>query len=283
MTTVIELEPLRRTRWRTSPERAVRTLEDAREFLRDVGFCLMYPIRPPVLAPTFIGAVLGSDQELPTAKQAAVDPRAQTAAELATRLLNEKLAFEVPYGDAGSLLVGAGEFPYFYALIGERNPKTLPSAGPRGEKMLVRHTYEIILKAAGTEAALLSSLGKSISEAALARALQDLWRHLRIVRSDPRTSDDSAHFTWDAFHRWAEKEVRQGMHLSRDEALSALISRYLETVIAAEPKEIEEFLSPFVPRSKVREVVKALSAAREVENVPGTQCLRIREIVAERR
>jgi len=283
MTTSPELAQSRRERWRLTPERAVRTLDDAREFLRDVGFCLLYPVRPAVVVPTFIGATLGAEESLPTTKQAAVDPRARLASELVIRLLNEKLAFEVPYGSETSLLVSAAEFPYFYALIGERNPKTPPSAGPRGEKMLVRHTFELIQKAAATEQQLLTNLGKSISESALVRALQELWSHLRIVRIDSRASDHANAITWDALSRWAEKEVRTGMHMSRDEALSFLISRYLESVVAAEPREVEDFFGPFAAKSKIREVVKAMSAAREFENVPGTQRIRIREVVTERR
>jgi hypothetical protein len=32
---------------------------------------------------------------------------------LALRLLDQKLAFEVPFGESGSLLVSPAEFPYF--------------------------------------------------------------------------------------------------------------------------------------------------------------------------
>ena len=41
----------------------LRTLDDAHRFVESVGFCLMYPMRPPLLAPTFIGAWTGSDRE----------------------------------------------------------------------------------------------------------------------------------------------------------------------------------------------------------------------------
>jgi hypothetical protein len=52
------------------------------------------------------------------------------------------------------------------------------------------------------------------------------------------------------------------------EALSALISKYLNCVIAADLQEIESFFGNFVPRSKVREAVNALLGARELSFVP---------------
>jgi hypothetical protein len=52
--------------------------------------------------------------------------------------------------------------------------------------------------------------------------------------------------------------------LSVGEALSALISKYLDCVIAAEPQEIVVFLSNLVSRSRVNEALNALLAAREL-------------------
>ena len=47
-------------------------------------------------------------------------------------------------------------------------------------------------------------------------------------------------------------------------ALSALISLYLDTVIAATSDEIETFLSPLAPRSRIREVVSGLTTTRQL-------------------
>jgi hypothetical protein len=55
-----ELDQLRRDKWHLTGA-PVRTLDDARRFIESVGFCLMYPMRKPLLAPTFIGAWTGSD------------------------------------------------------------------------------------------------------------------------------------------------------------------------------------------------------------------------------
>ncbi len=70
-----QLQELRREKWRLNG-RPVRTLEDAREFIDSVGFCLLYPQRPAVLAPTFVGAYKGSDEKLPITQMAFADPDA---------------------------------------------------------------------------------------------------------------------------------------------------------------------------------------------------------------
>ena len=53
--TDLELLQLRQEKWRLDGK-PIRTIEAARTFLEDVGFCLMYPQRPALLVPTFIGA-----------------------------------------------------------------------------------------------------------------------------------------------------------------------------------------------------------------------------------
>ena len=53
--------------------------------------------------------------------------------------------------------------------------------------------------------------------------------------------------------------------MSFAEALTALVSKYMECVVAAEQLEVEEFFSTFIGRSRVREAIHALLAAREFQ------------------
>jgi hypothetical protein len=59
--------------------------------------------------------------------------------------------------------------------------------------------------------------------------------------------------------------VREGIGLSVAEALSALLSKYLDCVIAADQQEIEAFFGNFVPRSRIKEAVNAFLTARELD------------------
>jgi 23S rRNA pseudouridine2605 synthase len=261
-----ELDQLRREKWHLNGQ-PIRTIEDARSFIESVGFCLMYPLRPPVLVPTFIGAWVGSDERLPTWQHAFADPRTREATEMMVRLLREKAAFEANlFDENNNFLVAASVFPYFYALVGERNPRQAPKPGPRSEySQLAADAFEIIRRQGPiSKQKMVAALGGSISLAALDHALGELWSKLRITRVDYSPSEGSV---WDVLYRWAPDAVREGIGISVGEALSALISKYLDCVIAADQQELENFFGNFVSRTRVKEAVNALLAARELSFV----------------
>ena len=259
-----ELQQLRKEKWHLDG-RPVRTLDEARTFIDDVGFCLMYPLPKQLLVPTFIGAWVGSYQDLPTWQHAFSDPRAQDATELMVRLLRDHAAFEANlFDDNNAFLVSASAFPYFYALVGERNPKLPPKPGARSEySQMACDAFEAIHRDGPiSKQRLRETLGGGLSLVALDRGLGELWSKLRITRVDYHEKEGSF---WDVLYRWAPDAVREGVNLSVAEALSALITKYLEGVVAAEMAELENFFGEFVPRSRVKETVKALVAARELE------------------
>src|SRR5436190_18213467 len=176
-----ELDQLRRDKWRLNG-RSVRTLDDARAFLESVGFCLLYPVKQSVLVPTFIGAWAGSDERLPTWQHAFSDSRSQDATDLMVRLLRERAAYEANLIDQNNAFLVAGSlFPYFYALVGERNPKQSPKPGPRSAySELACDSFEAIRREGPiSREKLRQTLGKGVSTAALDHALSELWSKLR--------------------------------------------------------------------------------------------------------
>jgi hypothetical protein len=274
--TDLELQQLRREKWRLDGK-AVRTIEQARAFLEEVGFCLMYPRRPALLVPTFIGAFVGSDDRLPGWQHAFQDPRAAEATELKVRLLRERAAFEANLFDENNgFLVAASVFPYFYALVGERNPKLAPKAGSRSAySALACDAFELITRDGPiSKQKMQEVLGGSVSFAALDGALGELWSKLRITRVDYNASEGSV---WDVLYRWAPDAVKEGVGLSVQEALTALLSKYLDCVIAVEQADLEVFFGNFIARSKVKDAVNALLAARELSfvHVSGRSMLQI--------
>ena len=274
--TDLELQQARREKWRLDG-RPIQTIEQARAFLEDAGFCLMYPQRPPLPVPTFIGAFAGSDERLPEWQHAFKDPRAREATELMVRMLRERSAFEANLGEENNgFLVAASVFPFFYALMGERNPKLAPRAGTRSPySQLACDAYALIDREGPiAKMKLLERLGGGLSVAALDKALAELWSKLRITRVDYRADEGSV---WDLLYRWAPEPVKEGVGLSVPEALSALVSKYLDCVVAAEESELETFLGRFVARSKVKEAVNALLAARELSfvHIAGRSMLQI--------
>ena len=264
--TDLELLQGRMQKWHLDGQ-PVRTLDDARVFLESVGFCLMYPTRPVILAPTFIGAWVGADDKLPARQHAYADPRAKEATELMVRTLRDKAAYEAPLIDeSNAFLLAASVFPYFYSLVGERNPKQPPASGPRSPySPLACDAFDIIRRRGPISKTKLGEvLGGSVSNAGLDRGLGELWAKLRITRVDYTTAEGSV---WDELSRWAPDVVREGVGISVPEALSALVSKYLECVIAVEEGEVESFLANFVPRTRVKEAIHALLSARELSFV----------------
>lgn len=274
--TDLELLQLRREKWRLNGK-PIRTIEQARVFLEEVGFCLMYPQRPSLLVPTFVGAFVGSEDRVPVWRHALADPRAAEATELMVRMLRERSAFEANLFEGNNgLLMAATVFPYFYALRGERNPKQAPRAGARSPySQLACDAFDVI-QADGPIAKqkLLERLGGGLSVPALDKALAELWSRLRITRVDYKASEGSV---WDLLYRWAPDAVKEGVGLSVPEALSALVSKYLDSVIAAEQGEVESFFGNLIARSKVKDAVNALLAARELSfaHVGGKSMLQI--------
>jgi hypothetical protein len=263
---MFELDQLRRSKWHLD-RRAIRTLDEAREFIESVGFCLMYPMKTAVLAPTFIGAWVGSEERLPTWQHAYADLRAQQATELMVRLLRDRSAYEANLFDENNgMLVAGSVFPYFYALVGDRNPKQTLLAGARSEySQLVCDAFELIRRDGPiSKQRLLEAVGGGTSAPALDKSLAELWSRLRITRVDYKPAEGAV---WDVLYRWSPDAVREGISFSVAEALSALLSKYLDCVVAADQQEIEAFFGNFVPRSRVRESINALLAARELSFV----------------
>ena len=267
-----ELHQLRRQKWRLD-RRPVRTVEEAREFTESVGFCLMYPTSvqgagmrsgTEIVLPTFIGAWAGGDESLPMRQKASVDARSHQAMELVICLLRERSAYEASVFGEDNLLVSASVFPYFYALAGDRNPRQ----DPRSDHSLSPLAQDVLgaIQRGGplTKRRLAEVLGGDLSEAAMDRALADLAARLRITRVDYNPREGSF---WDVLYRWAPEAVNEGMHLSVAVALSALLSKYLDCVIAADEKEIADLFSPLAARSRVKEAMNTLLAARELEFV----------------
>lgn len=261
-----ELQQQRAQLWRVNGN-PIRTLENAKSFLDSVGFCLMYPVRSLPMVPSFLAAYAGSAANLPDAKHAFADPRNQPATELMVRVLRERHAYEINLLPESSLLVSAAFFPFLYALFGDRNPKAAPRTKAQGAKLspLSLKVFETIQKRGPLSKKQLQELiSRELTGAALDRALNELWSILKITRVDYRENEGAS---WDLLYRWSPAAVMEGSRLSAAEAISVLLGKYLEAVVAAAREDIEQFFFYLSARSKVREAINALLAGRELSFV----------------
>lgn len=270
-----DLEQLRAHKWHLDGN-PVRTLEQAREFIADVGFCVMYPERSLHTVPSFMGAYAGSAEGLPDAKHAFADPRSREATDLMVRLLRERSAYELALFPGTDLIVSAALFSYFYALLADQNPKAPPRVRAQGAKVspLAVDIFAAIQKRGPLSKDRLRELvSRELSDAALDRALGELWSILKIVRVDYREGEG---IFWDVLYRWSSTVVKEALDISEPEAISALLSKFLETAFAAGQDEIEAFFGHVTSRSKVREAINALLSARELSFVGAGQKTLIR-------
>ncbi len=168
--------------------------------------------------------------------------------------------------EAPDFVVSTAAFAYVFTLRGDKNWKQMPDpAGANKVSPLAMNTYSMLLDTGPQEVAtLVTELGKGLTEAAVLRALGELWQQLRVI---PVVQPNGKPTVWEPIASRLIKQVKAGANAGVPTALSALISLYLAQSLLATEDEIETFLSPLSPRSRIRDVVHALAAAQELETI----------------
>jgi 23S rRNA pseudouridine2605 synthase len=262
-----QLSAARAAAWHQNGE-AILTLEAARAWIAERGIVLFAP-RPaqlPAPAPSLVEATLGAANEAPTAAETAA------ARSLLARMVADGVALPmnllgVP-GDVADFVVSAQVFSYVFTLRGDKAWKQPPStSGAISVSPLGLHIYEVLAAAekgrgAMSAAELATELGREVTETAIQRALSELWSQLRVL---PLLDQGSGVTLWELTTRRFTKAIKAGANAGVPSALSALISLYLAQAITASDDDVATFLSPLTARSRVREVLRALTSARQLE------------------
>lgn len=270
-----QLATARLAHWRQNagsdeaPAAALLTLDSVRNFVSSCGLLLFAP-RPqhiPSPAPSLVEATLGVANPAPTLTESAV------ARTLLARLIAEGSA--VPLNllgalsttpDAPDFIASAATFSYIFTLRGDKAFKQPPStSGATKVSPLALNTYNLLVENGPTSAYdLVTELGKEVTEAAVLRSLSELWQHLRVL---PVPQADGAATLWETVANRFTKQLKAGANAGQPTALSALISLYLSQSLLATENDVETFLSPLAPRSRIRDVLHALTGARQLETV----------------
>jgi hypothetical protein len=168
-------------------------------------------------------------------------------------------------GEAPDFVVASWVLPYVYALRGDRDWRRTPQlTGSRQVSQLAIETYKLLETGDTTLAKLTHALGREVTEAAVLRAITELWQQLRII---PVVSAPGQAAQWQLLRLRFQKAIAEGASTSQVTAISVLASIYLQAVIAAGMEEVELFLAPLTARSKVREVLRGLVATRQVHTI----------------
>jgi 23S rRNA pseudouridine2605 synthase len=262
--TAEQLEASRSERMRQNGHGTI-TLEDARTWIEETGLCLFLPRRQfaPAIAPTFVEAAAGERNATPEHKHIAL------AEDLLVRLEKDNIAVRLNLlgqpGEQPDYVVAAWVLPYVYALRGDRDWRRNPQlTGSRQVSPLAIQAYKLLEAKDEDISSLKHTLGREVTDAAVLRAITELWQQLRII---PTIAAPGEPAKWQLLRTRFQKAIAEGASTSQVTAISVLASIYLQAVIAATMEEVEVFLSSLTARSKVREVLRGLVATRQVHTI----------------
>jgi len=266
--TAAQLSETRLKQWHQQGE-ALLTIENLRSWINTAGLVLFTP-RPQIAAPapSLVEAVLGAATPTPTIEETT------EARSLLARLVAEGLAVPLnllgavgsALGDAPDFVASTAVFSYVFTLRGDKAWKQPPTtSGAFKVSPLAAATHEALTRRGPLSAYdLTTELGKEVTEAAVLRALNELWAHLRVL---PLAQAGENATLWELTGARFSKQIKAGANAGQPSALSALISLYLGQAAVASEDEIESFLSPLASRSRIRDVIHALLSARQLETI----------------
>ncbi|MFZ0632164.1 MAG: hypothetical protein WAM56_12800 [Acidobacteriaceae bacterium] len=250
-----QLQTARAALWRHSAP--LLTADEAATWLEDLGLCLFLPrhAQLPAPAPSFVEAVHGAASAAPPA--AALEH----ASELMTRLVQDDRIVPLnllgTYSEQADFLITPEVLPWVAAARGDRQWNSAP--GGRTAPLVVR-TWQILdREGEATAVQLRELLGRELTEAAVLRALTELWTTVRAIP----LYKPGAPARWTLLKNRFPTQLTTGANTAQTTALSALLSIYLRSAVAATAEEAEIFLSPLTARSRIREVIHGMMAARQ--------------------
>jgi 23S rRNA pseudouridine2605 synthase len=260
-----QLAAARASHWRQDAQ-PLLTLEDATRWLEGMQLALYLPRKSHVLAPapSFVEAVSGEGSATPSP-----DAIAQAHA-LLVRMVTEGSAvplnlFGTP-GEQPDFIVAIQALPHLAALQADRNWKKPPSrTGPGKVSPLAIEIWKLLQSdGAMTAEEIRTNLGHELTEAATIRGLSELWQNMRVAPL-PRGAGEPAE--WELLSITHKKEMAAAGTMAQSAALSMLVSNYLQSVVTGTGEDIEAFLSPVASRSRLRDVIRGLTATRQLKSL----------------
>lgn len=255
-----QLQIARAALWRQNAE-PLATYDDAAAWLDALGFCLFLPrhTQLPAPAPSFVEACLGTPAATPPA------PAIAYAMELAMRLMEAGRALPLnlfgTFSEQPDFLVTPEVLPWVAAVRGDRQWQKAPAG--RTAPIVLRTWEALEQHGSQTAVEIRERLGRELTEAAVLRALIELWTTLRALPSYAAGEPTR----WRLLKDSHAAQLTTAANTAQPTALSALLSIYLRSAVAATAEEAEIFLSPLTARSRIREVTHGMMAARQLGSV----------------
>jgi len=238
--TLDEIKCRREFNYRRTPERRVRTVEEARAFVEEVGFCHFWPIKDAEL-PNLLHAIAGRERPVPMEHD---DPDIGKCWGWKDDSLDKKWWYYGKFLRRRATLVSLVELPYFYALsenfgdlsdyLEEYNAGMMTAES--------KQIYEALLEHGPLDTVRLRREARMSAESAKSRferALVDLEVGLKVLPVGVAEAGAWRYaFIYELVQRHFPELPEQARQIRRGEARRRLVSRYLDTVVAADRKAI---------------------------------------------
>ncbi|MDY6878054.1 MAG: hypothetical protein SWK90_17870 [Chloroflexota bacterium] len=238
--TLDEIKHYRAFNYRRTPERRIRTPEEARAFVEQVGFCHFWPIKGIEL-PNLFHAIAGRVRPVPNEHS---DPDGSRCWGWKDQALDKRWWYYGKLLRRRATLVSLTELPYFYAL--SENYGDLDDYRQEYADGLItaeaRAIYEALLEHGPLDTVRLRREARMSAESAKSRferALVELQIGLKVLPIGVAEAGAWRYaFIYEIVQRHFPDLPEQARHISRSRARQTLVLRYLDTVVAADRKMI---------------------------------------------
>ena len=239
----MDLDSVRSARehnYRRTPGRRLRTVEDARAFVEEVGFCHFWPIKG-IETPNLFHAIAGRVRPVPMEH---ADPDISKCWGWKDGALDKKWWYYGKLIRRRATLVSLTVLPYFYALSGNYGSLDdyLQEYADGLMTAEARAIYEAILENGPLDTVQLRRKARMSAESAKSRferALVELQVGLKVVPVGIAEAGAWRYaFIYELLLRWFPEIPAQARQIGRAEARRALTLRYLDNAVAADRKMV---------------------------------------------
>ncbi len=241
--TILTLDEIKRQRefnYRRTPERRVRTIEQARAFVEEVGFCHFWPIKG-VEMPNLFHAIAGRVRPVPDEHG---DPDGSKCWGWKDNALDKKWWYYGKFLRRRATLVSLAELAYFYAL--SENYGSLDDYLQEYADGLMtaesKAIYEALLEHGPLDTVRLRREARMSAESAKSRferALVELQVGLKVLPVGVADAGAWRYaFLYELLPRWYPDVPEQARQIGRGEARRVLMLQYLDNIVAADRRMI---------------------------------------------
>lgn len=261
-------------RYRRTPERRVRTIDDAEAFINEVGFAFLWPIKG-VEAPNLFQAIAGRERDVPMAHD---DPDNNLCWGWKDQSLGGRRWYYAKLLRRKATLIAPRLWAAFYALT--RNYGDLHDYLEQVRDGVMTHEARLIYEALldlgplGTVALRKATgMAAEASKTRFERGLVELQIDMKVLPVG--VAEEGAwrySFIYDIPMRRYPELPLQARQIGSAEAWRLLVGAYIDTVIATTTRQIAQIFHIFEPTTRELErALEALAAAGRIEpaHLPG--------------